>query len=142
MNLGNTYRFVTELDHLLADPAYSKYLIYHYTSLDTAKRANAAYLICAYQIIMLNRTAEEAWAPFKDVKPAFADFRDASYGPCTYKCMIIDCLRGLEYAIKLEWFDVKSFKLRDYEYYERVENGDLNVIIPEKFIAFSGPSPT
>jgi cell division cycle 14 len=56
--------------------------------------------------------------------------------------MIIDCLRGLEYAIKLKWFDVKSFNLRDYEYYERVENGDLNVILPEKFIAFSGPSPT
>jgi len=32
--------------------------------------------------------------------------------------------------------------LRDYEFYERVENGDLNVVIPEKFIAFSGPSPT
>lgn len=54
----------------------------------------------------------------------------------------MDCLRGLEYAIKLKWFNVREFKLRDYEYYERVENGDLNVIIPEKFIAFSGPSPT
>jgi len=48
LNLGNTYRFVTELEHLLADQSYSKYLIYHYTSLDSAKRANAAYLICAY----------------------------------------------------------------------------------------------
>ncbi len=53
---------------------------------------------------------------------------------------ILDCLRGLEYAIKLNWFDVKNFNLRDYEFYERVENGDLNVIIPEKFVAFSGPS--
>jgi cell division cycle 14 len=32
--------------------------------------------------------------------------------------------------------------LKDYEFYERVDNGDLNVIIPEKFIAFSGPSDT
>jgi len=32
--------------------------------------------------------------------------------------------------------------LRDYEFYERVENGDLNWIIPNKFIAFSGPSNT
>jgi cell division cycle 14 len=51
-------------------------------------------------------------------------------------------LRGLEYAIQLKWFDVHNFNLRDYEYYERVENGDLNMIIPEKFIAFSGPSPS
>ncbi len=54
----------------------------------------------------------------------------------------MDCLRGLEYGIKLKWFDVRNFNLRDYEYYERVENGDLNVIVPEKFIAFSGPSST
>jgi len=46
----------------------------------------------------------------------------------------------LEYATKLKWFDVRSFNLKDYEYYERVENGDLNIIIPEKFVAFSGPS--
>ena len=49
------------------------------------------------------------------------------------------CLLGLEYAILLKWFDVKNFNLRDYEFYERVENGDLNWIIPNKFIAFSGP---
>ena len=52
------------------------------------------------------------------------------------------CLLGLEYAIKLKWFDVRNFNLRDYEFYERVENGDLNWIIPNKFIAFSGPSNT
>jgi cell division cycle 14 len=27
-----------------------------------------------------------------------------------------------------------------YKHYERVENGDLNVIVPGKFVAFSGPS--
>ena len=55
---------------------------------------------------------------------------------------IIDCLRGLEYGIKLKWFDVRKFNLRDYEFYERVENGDLNWIVPGKFLAFSCPSPT
>jgi hypothetical protein len=51
-------------------------------------------------------------------------------------------LRGLEYAIKLKWFDVRNFNLRDYEFYERVENGDLNWTVPQKFVSFSGPSPT
>lgn len=55
---------------------------------------------------------------------------------------ILHCLRGLEYAIKLKWFDVRNFNLRDYEFYERVENGDLNWTIPDKFVSFSGPSPT
>ncbi len=63
-------------------------------------------------------------------------------GPCTYKCTILDCLRGLEYAIKLKWFDVRNFDLTSYQFYERVENGDINCIVPQKFYAFSGPSST
>ena len=61
---------------------------------------------------------------------------------CTYKCTILDCLRGLEYGIKLGWYDYKNFNLKEYEHYEKVENGDLNWILPGKFIAFSGPSST
>ncbi|CAK59904.1 unnamed protein product (macronuclear) [Paramecium tetraurelia] len=142
LNLGHTYRFVTELEKLLSDRTYQQYAIYHYTSLDSAKRANAAYLMGAFQVIILKLSADDAWKPFQSVKPAFQDFRDASYGQCTYKCTILHCLRGLEYAIKLKWFDVRKFNLRDYEFYERVENGDLNWIVPNKFIAFSGPSAT
>ena len=35
--------------------------------------------------------------------------------------------------------DHKTFDNKEYEYYEKVENGDLNWIIPGKFIAFMGP---
>jgi cell division cycle 14 len=41
--------------------------------------------------------------------------------------------------VKLGWFSVSGFNLKEYEYYERVENGDLNWIIPHKFVAFSSP---
>lgn len=88
LNLGMTYRFVTELEKLITDSTYSKYLIYHYTSLDSAKKANAAYLMGAFQVIILKKTAEEAWKPFQKVQPPFADYRDASYGACTYKCTV------------------------------------------------------
>ena len=52
----------------------------------------------------------------------------------------MDCLGGLEYAIRLGWFNFKNFNLTEYEHFEKVENGDLNWIIPRKFIAFSSPS--
>jgi cell division cycle 14 len=42
--------------------------------------------------------------------------------------------------MKLGWYNPKTFKVKDYEEYERVDNGDLNWIIPGKFIAFSSPS--
>lgn len=142
LNLAQTYRFVTELQKLLDNPSFNESPIYHYCSLDTANRANAAYLMGAFQIISLGRSADEAWSGFKDLSPPFVPYRDASYGACTYKCYILDCLRGLEYAIKLGWFSIKKFNLRDYEFYERVENGDLNWTLPGKFVSFSGPSNT
>jgi hypothetical protein len=29
-----------------------------------------------------------------------------------------------------------------YQYHERVENGDLNIVLPGKYVAFSGPAAT
>ena len=37
------------------------------------------------------------------------------------------------------WFDLNTFNVREYEFYEAVENGDMNWIIPGKFLAFSTP---
>ena len=45
----------------------------------------------------------------------------------------------MEYAIKFKWYDFRTFNVKEYEYYERVENGDVNWIIPGKFMAFMGP---
>lgn len=139
LNLGNTYRFVTELDKLMTNNEYASSKIIHYTSLDVAKRANAAYLMGAFQIIIMKKTAMEAWAPFVNVDPPFKPFRDASYTNCSYQCTILDCLRGLEYAIKLGWFNYKTFNIQEYEFYEDIENGDLNWILPNKFVAFCTP---
>ena len=49
-------------------------------------------------------------------------------------------MKGLEYAIKLGWFNIKTFNVKEYEFYEDVENGDLNWILPGKFVAFCTPS--
>lgn len=40
----------------------------------------------------------------------------------------------------LEWFDLDTFDLDQYEYFDTIEHGDLNVIVPNKFAAFSGPA--
>lgn len=42
--------------------------------------------------------------------------------------------------MKLGWYNPQTFKVKEYEEYERVDNGDLNWIIPGKFLAFSSPS--
>jgi cell division cycle 14 len=41
--------------------------------------------------------------------------------------------------LKFKWYDFRTFNVKEYEFYERVENGDVNWIIPGKFMAFMGP---
>lgn len=45
-------------------------------------------------------------------------------------------------ALSHNFFDFDTFDVEEYEHNERVENGDLNWIIPNKFIAFYGPHST
>ena len=75
-----------ELSKLYYDPSYKKAKIYHYSSENFKKKANAAYLMGAFQVICLKRTAIEAWKPFEGEK--FVDYRDALRGVCTYKCTV------------------------------------------------------
>lgn len=91
---------------------------------------------------MLGRTAENAYEPFFNIYPPFLPFRDATCGACSFQCTILDCVKGLEKSIELKWFDWKRFNVEDYDHFEKVESGDMNWIVPEKFLAFAGPCPT
>ena len=46
---------------------------------------------------------------------------------------------GLQKAKQYKFFDFDNFDPDEYEYYEQVENGDLNWIAKDKFVAFAGP---
>lgn len=100
---------------------------------------NSAYLMCAFMIIILGKSAQDAYKKFSSFQPYLKHYRDASRGECYYDCTILHCLEGLEFGIKRGWYDFKTFNAREYEHYEKVENGDLNWIIPGKFLAFMGP---
>jgi cell division cycle 14 len=94
----------------------------------------------AFMVVVLKQPVEIVWEAFAPYHAQFKPFRDASYGDtCTYECTVYHCLKGLEFAINLGWYKFKEFDNKEYEYYEKVENGDLNWIIPNKFIAFMGP---
>lgn len=134
------YRYCEKLKMKLITTWYAKKKIVHYTTMDPAKRSNAAFLIAAYAVIYLNQTPEEAYRPLSVSEiPAYRKFCDASYANSTYKISIIDCLNAIAKARKFNFFDFNDFAVDEYEFYERVENGDLNWIVPSKFLAFCGP---
>ncbi len=110
------------------------------TGLDGHKRANASYLISAYMVIVQGQTPEDAYKPFANVYPPFIPFRDASQSISTYNLTILDCLRGIAKAMAHRFLVYETFNAEEYYHYEKVENGDLNWIVPSKFLAFSSPA--
>ncbi len=81
-------------------------------------------------------------------------FRDASVGASTFGLTVLECWKGLIKANSCGFFELSTFDPSEYGFnipctpftiycryyfYERVENGDMNWIVPSKFLAFSGP---
>lgn len=62
LNLGQLYRFTVRLNQLLQQDSSSTILFY--SSENPAKRANAIFLICAWQVLELQRTPEQAFRAF------------------------------------------------------------------------------
>ncbi|XP_076352940.1 dual specificity protein phosphatase CDC14C-like isoform X1 [Tachypleus tridentatus] len=140
LNLGMLYRYCCKLNKKLKSYSLTKKKIVHYTSCDSKIRVNSAFLMGSYAIIYLKRTPEEAYGPLVGAQsPPFIPFRDASFGPSTYNLTLLDCFHAVSKALANGFFNFEDFDIDEYEYYERVENGDLNWILPNKFIAFCGP---
>ena len=133
------HKYVRELVRLLVDPNFKKVKLFHYCDNTYDKQANSIFLMGCFMIIVLGFKSERVWSIFKPFHPVLVPYRDASYGECYYACTVEHCWQGIEHAIRLGWYSFKDFDDREYEYYEKVENGDLNWIIPNKFIAFMGP---
>jgi cell division cycle 14 len=192
LNLGQLTRFCKKVnDKLRKFPA-----VCFYSCTEDAKRANAIFLICAWQMLYLDRTPEQSYAGFdRSIASALSgsaaiadasqppvsnsqgaptiaplpDFHDASPCQCTYDLTVLDCLKGFAKARLHGFFDMETFDVEEYEYFEQVEvrvlrhendcvrpivcrcsylraldsivqNGDLNWIIKDKILAFAGPS--
>ncbi|KAG0253812.1 Dual specificity protein phosphatase cdc14a [Mortierella polycephala] len=110
-----------------------------HTNPEDLTRANAAFALCCYMMLLQNKTPEEAYAPIEFVYPEIKPFRDAGCGPSTYYLTILDCLHGLQKGLDLGLLRLDQFDVKEYKYYEQPCNGDFNWITPS-FIAFAGPT--
>mmetsp|Transcript_25223 Transcript_25223/g.35555 ORF Transcript_25223/g.35555 Transcript_25223/m.35555 type:complete len:557 (+) Transcript_25223:251-1921(+) len=67
LNLGQLCRFASKLNRKLSSEDYKDAVICFYSSTKPDKRANAVFLMCAWQVLYLGRTPEEAYRGFKPV---------------------------------------------------------------------------
>lgn len=89
-------------------------------------------------MIFGNRTPSESMKNFKEIN--VEPFRDSSPSKNVSSLItVINCLEGLDYAIKLKWYEHTKFNLEEYQFYSKPENGDMNWIIPGKFLACKSP---
>lgn len=139
LNLAMLYRYCVKVNKKLKTISNLKKIV-QYTQTDAQKRVNAAFLIGAYSVIYLKKSPEEVHQLLTSKSgPSFLCFRDASLGASIYNLTLLDCFRGISKALTFGFFNFEIFNVDEYEHYEKVENGDLNWIVPDKFLAFAGP---
>ncbi|EIN10384.1 phosphotyrosine protein, partial [Punctularia strigosozonata HHB-11173 SS5] len=136
LNLAMVYKACILIHELLQDEQLKTHRLVLYASDDPRRKANAALLMALYVMIVQRRPPWEAFHPIACLE--FMAFRDAGRGPSDFNLSIQDCLWGLWKAMQNGLCDMNEFSVEEYEYYEKVENGDWNWITPH-FIAFASP---
>ncbi|KYO20688.1 dual specificity protein phosphatase CDC14A isoform A [Alligator mississippiensis] len=139
LNLSMVYRYCSKLNKKLKSFTLIRKKIIHYTGFDQKKQANAAFLIGSYAIIYLRESPENVYRLLLSGTISYLPFRDASFGTCSFHLTLLDCFHAINKALLHGFLDFNVFDVDEYEHYEKAENGDFNWIIPNKFIAFSGP---
>ncbi|XP_027406061.1 dual specificity protein phosphatase CDC14B isoform X4 [Bos indicus x Bos taurus] len=139
LNLAMVYRYCCKINKKLKSITMMRKKIIHFTGPDQRKQANAAFLVGCYMVIYLGKTPEDAYRILMFGDATYIPFRDAAYGSCNFFITLLDCFYAVKKAMQYGFFNFNSFNLDEYEYYEKAENGDLNWIIPDRFLAFCGP---
>nr|XP_005304333.1 dual specificity protein phosphatase CDC14B isoform X5 [Chrysemys picta bellii] len=91
------------------------------------------------KIIYLRESPEDVYRLLLAGNVSYLPFRDASFGTCSFHLTLLDSFHAINKALRYGFLDFSAFDVNEYEHYEKAENGDFNWIIPNKFIAFSGP---
>lgn len=93
----------------LEDPALRNKVLVHYASFSQEKATNAVLLLGSFLVAAMGHTPEEAMQPFASLSSSLKPFRDATYSGCDFRLSVLDCLRGLSYAMQVnEWMPFVS----------------------------------
>ncbi|CAD5210209.1 unnamed protein product [Bursaphelenchus okinawaensis] len=138
INLAELYKACLFIDNLLKENPKRRVVIC--SDSNDCNRVNAAFLVASYMVIYHKISADQAYLRVQRAEPpAFIGYIDAALGEPSYLLHLQHTIKAVEKALKYKWLDFDNFDAEEYEYYERVENGDLNWIIPGKILSFCGP---
>ena len=129
--LINFYKYVLNLLNNQKD------ILHYYNSPNPETKSNSLVYILFFRMIYLKITPEKTIEPLKFFLSQFKMFRDASIFPVSYELLIIDILRGLYKSLNLGWYNPDLFDFNYWITLERLDQGNINYIIPNKLYACS-----
>lgn len=138
LHIGHLYRFAVILHNILNNTANRGKSVVFYSSIGSKERTNAACILCCYMVLIQNWSPHQVLQPIAQYDPPFMPFRDAGYSHADFEITIQDIVYGMWRAKERGMIDLSTFNLEEYEQYERVDQGDFNVVSKD-FIAFASP---
>lgn len=138
-SLLQLYSFTKMIENFMTQ---SNMMLHFYVSPNQSAKSNAAVFISSFRMLHCKMNAEESFKPLRPISSTLKPFRDASTLPSTFDLSVLDCLRGLQHAIELGWFNIDTFDPETWARIEAIENGDMNWLIPNKLLAFASPYST
>ncbi|KAA6370976.1 MAG: putative Dual specificity protein phosphatase CDC14A, partial [Streblomastix strix] len=140
LNISCVFRFCTLVDELLKKYEGKPERFYYYSSFEGHRRANAIFLMTSYMVLYLHKSPEDACIPFANIYPPIPPYRDAGPGQSTMNLHVLDCLQGLKKAQQRKILNFSKFDYEEYEFFDQIDNGELNWIIPNRIMAFCSPT--
>jgi len=137
-SIAQMYRFCKVMDKLMVKENIQ--IHFYALSSDPRNSSNAVVLMASYCILKLGWSAVKTDELFSPLHSFLEFYRDASEGTATYRLPVDVCFHAIEKGSKLGWINLDTFNYEDYTFYEQVENGDFNWIVPDKFIAMCSPT--
>uniref|UniRef100_A0A8D8W7Y1 protein-tyrosine-phosphatase n=1 Tax=Cacopsylla melanoneura TaxID=428564 RepID=A0A8D8W7Y1_9HEMI len=139
--LSTLYRYCDNLKKKLNLPTLKHKVIIHYTGPNPKNRVNAAFLIGCYAIIYLKWNPNQVYREMQaNNKVPYIDYQDASEENSKYTLSLLDCFNAVYKAHQYNFFDFDDFDMEEMEKYEKIQFGDISWMVPNKFLAFSGPN--
>nr|CAH7743471.1 unnamed protein product [Callosobruchus chinensis] len=138
LNISCLFKFCCRVRKLLSFSRGMKSVVY-YTCSQLEMKTNAACLMGCFSVIYLGFHPNEIWKILQQLSP-YKPYIDASQISCGFHLCILDVLQAVHKAVQFNFFNFNDFNVSEYDLYDRLQYGDINWLLPRKFLAFIGPS--
>lgn len=136
-SLSQIHMFVQFIDEM-TEQSDSPLLLF---TIDSNQISNHILYLTAYRMIHMKMTPQKAYSPFSKLAHQIQPYYDSSSKTHPFPVPIIECAKGVWKAIELNWYSYSSFDVEETRRLERVDEGDMNWLIPGKLLGFASPFP-